>query len=43
MAYFDKLGNKMDHMHIIDGENGSDTHLIPGEGNIPIKRNAIMK
>ena len=37
MAYFDKLGNKMDHMNIIDGENGSDTHLIPGEGNIPIK------
>lgn len=37
MAYFDKLGNKMVHMHIIDGENGSDTHLIPGEGNIPIK------
>lgn len=37
MAYFGKLGNKMDHMHIIDGENGSDTHLIPGEGNIPIK------
>ena len=37
MAYFDKLGNKMDHMHIIDGENGADTHLIPGEGNIPIK------
>ena len=37
MAYFDKRGNKMDHMHIIDGENGSDTHLIPGEGNIPIK------
>ena len=37
MAYFDKLGNKMDHMHIIDGENGSDTHMIPGEGNIPIK------
>ena len=37
MAYFDKLGNKMDLMHIIDGENGSDTHLIPGEGNIPIK------
>ena len=37
MAYFDKLGNKMDHMHIIDVENGSDTHMIPGEGNIPIK------
>lgn len=37
MAYFDKLGDKMEHMHIIDGENGSDTHLIPGEGAIPIK------
>ena len=37
MAYFDKLRNKIDHMHIIDGENGSDTHMIPGEGNIPIK------
>ena len=37
MAYFDKLGNKMDNMHIIDGANGSDTNLIPGEGNIPIK------
>ena len=37
MAYFDILGNKIDHMHIIDGENGSDTHMIPGEGNIPIK------
>ena len=37
MAYFDKLGNKMYHIHIIDGENGSDTDLIPGEGNIPIK------
>ena len=37
MAYFDKLGNKMDHMHIIDGENGSDTHLIPKKRNIPIK------
>lgn len=37
MTYLDKLGNKMYHMHIIDGVNGSDTHLIPGEGEIPIK------
>lgn len=37
MAYFYKMGDKMEHMHIIDGENGSDTHLIPGEGAIPIK------
>lgn len=37
MAYFDKLGEKMAHMHIVDGENGSDTHLIPGEGSLPIR------
>ena len=32
-----EMAKEMDHMHIIDGENGSDTHMIPGEGNIPIK------
>lgn len=37
MAYFDKLGDKMDHMHIIDGENGTDSHIVPGEGSIPLK------
>jgi len=37
MAYFDKLGDKMYHMHIIDGDGSSDTHLIPGEGNLPIR------
>lgn len=37
MAYFDKLGDKMYHMHIIDGDGNSDTHLIPGEGNLPIR------
>ena len=33
MAYFDKLGPKMDHMHIIDGEQGTDSHILPGEGD----------
>lgn len=37
MAYFDKLGEKMAHMHIIDGNQGTDSHIIPGEGSIPIK------
>lgn len=37
MAYFDRLGDKMYYMHVIDGENGSDTHLLPGEGSIPLK------
>ena len=37
MAYFDKLGSKMHHMHIIDGEQGTDSHIIPGEGSMPMK------
>lgn len=37
MAYFDKLGGKMDHMHIIDGEQGTDSHIMPGEGSIPLR------
>ncbi len=36
MAYFDKLGSKMDHMHIIDGEQGTDSHIMPGEGSMPL-------
>ncbi|WP_406582320.1 fructoselysine 3-epimerase [Bacillus salipaludis] len=37
MAYFDKLGDKMKHMHIIDSDGTSDTHMIPGEGVLPMK------
>ena len=37
MAYFDKLGPKMDHMHIIDGDNGTDSHIMPGEGSMPLQ------
>lgn len=36
MAYIDKLGEKMYHMHIIDGENGTDSHIMPGDGTIPL-------
>ena len=36
MAYFDKLGEKMYHMHIIDGEQGTDSHIMPGEGSMPL-------
>lgn len=36
MAYIDKLGDKMYHMHIIDGEQGTDSHIVPGEGSIPL-------
>ncbi len=37
MAYFDKLGSKMDHMHIIDGQQGTDSHIVPGEGEMPLQ------
>lgn len=37
MAYFTKLGDKMQHMHIIDGVKGSDDHIMPGDGTIPLK------
>jgi len=36
MAYFDKLGEKMYHLHIIDGEQGTDSHIMPGEGSMPL-------
>lgn len=36
MAYLEKLGNKLYHMHIIDGVQGTDSHIVPGEGAIPL-------
>lgn len=36
LSYIDKLQEKMVHFHIIDGEMSSDTHLVPGEGTIPL-------
>ena len=37
MAYFDKLGDKMYHIHLIDSDGSSDTHIMPGEGQMPLK------
>ena len=36
MAYLDKLGEKMYHFHIIDGDQGTDSHIVPGDGSIPL-------
>jgi protein FrlC len=36
MTYFEKLGPRLRHMHIIDSDGHSDTHLMPGEGRIPL-------
>ena len=37
MDYFDKLGDKMYHMHLVDGVPDSDSHIMPGEGQIPMQ------
>ena len=37
MSYFDKLGDKVDHIHLIDGMSGSDSHMVPGTGDIPLE------
>lgn len=36
-AYLDILKDKMYHMHIIDSDGTSDSHVIPGEGVMPLK------
>ena len=37
MSYFKKLGKDIKHLHIVDSDGSSDTHLIPGDGRIPLK------
>ena len=37
LSYFDKLGPKMVHLHLVDGRFGTDDHLVPGEGTIPLE------
>lgn len=36
MAYFDLLGDKMHHLHLVDSDGKSDTHVVPGEGVLPL-------
>ncbi|WP_410013244.1 fructoselysine 3-epimerase [Sodalis sp. C49] len=35
-SYFDKLGERLRHVHIVDSDGASDSHYIPGEGKIPL-------
>ena len=37
MSYFSKLGEKMYHLHIIDSNGVDDSHVMPGEGVLPMK------
>lgn len=36
-AYFDKLGGKMQHLHIVDSNGTDETHVMPGMGVMPFK------
>jgi len=38
MSYFDKLGDRMRHMHIVDSDGESDSHMMPGDGKIPLRQ-----
>lgn len=35
-AYFDKLGDKMQHLHIVDSNGADETHVMPGQGIMPM-------
>ena len=37
MSCFKKLGKSLKHLHIVDSDGKSDTHFLPGEGNIPLR------
>jgi fructoselysine 3-epimerase len=37
-AYFDKLGGKMQHLHIVDSNGTDETHVLPGEGIMPFEQ-----
>jgi len=37
MSYFEKLGHKIEHLHIVDSDGASDTHILLGDGMIPFE------
>jgi fructoselysine 3-epimerase len=38
MDYFYKLGDKLAHIHLIDSDGKSDTHILPGDGVMPLRQ-----
>lgn len=36
MRYFDKLGSRMGHLHLVDSDGVSEMHVLPGEGVMPL-------
>lgn len=37
MSYFVKLGDRLRHMHIVDSDGESESHMMPGDGKIPLR------
>lgn len=35
-SYFAKLGDRVRHLHLVDSDGISDTHYLPGDGNMPL-------
>ncbi len=36
LDYYDRLGSRMAHLHLVDFDGTSETHLLPGEGVLPL-------
>lgn len=36
LNYLDMLGSRMAHLHLVDSDGTDDTHLLPGDGSIPL-------
>lgn len=36
MDYFMKLGDRCRHLHLVDCDGNSETHVIPGDGELPL-------
>lgn len=36
--YAKRLGSRMAHLHLVDNDGASDTHLIPGEGKMNLRK-----
>ena len=36
-SYFDKLGDRIRHIHLVDSDGQSESHMMPGDGKIPMR------
>lgn len=35
--YFEKLGDRCAHLHLVDCDGSSETHVLPGDGTLPLE------